>query len=115
MYTVCRDISNLNIFRQGSLIAGRSGLSRVVSWPYVAKTLLMEDFFTGGEFVLVAETHVHYTEEILLSFLDICRASNVSGILVFINSHSRELNHIPAASSGKPINMKFLCSPCPGR
>lgn len=95
MYTTCRDMLRLNIFKKGKLVAGENGLSRIVSWPYVAKTLLMDEFFTGGEFVLIAETYVSYTEDDLLKFLELCHMHNVCGVLIFTKRLSPDKNSIP--------------------
>lgn len=95
MYITCRDLLNLNIFSDCKLWTGDAGLDNIITWPYTAKTLLSDNYFYGGEFILVAETYVKYDEAVLLDFLDLCARRNVAGILIFINNESQTLPSLP--------------------
>lgn len=95
MYITCRDLLNLNIFSDCKLWTGDAGLDNIITWPYTAKTLLSDNYFYGGEFILVAETYVKYDEAVLLDFLDLCARRNVAGILIFINHESKTLPSLP--------------------
>ncbi|MBD8941990.1 MAG: PucR family transcriptional regulator [Clostridiales bacterium] len=95
MYVLCKDLLNLNSFSDCHILTGEKGLNRVISWPYMAKALLEDDLFTGGEFVIIAETYVKYDEQSLLDFVDICVNKEISGILIFVNKNSDGLKEVP--------------------
>lgn|GEM_PF-5614625 len=95
MFITCKDLLNIDIFNKGKLVAGANHLNRVITWPYMSRTLLLEEIFTGGEFVLVAETYVSYDEIILNDFIEFCYKKNVAGVMIFIDHSSKGLNAIP--------------------
>lgn len=103
MYVTCKDVLNLDLFHTSKILTGDVGLDRVISWPYLAKALLDEQYFTGGELVIIAETYIQYNEEILLSFIDVCSNCHISGILFFIDHESNNLNHVPDSVIAKAI------------
>jgi len=95
VYTTCRDLLQLNIFKNCIVHTGETGLDNMITWPCVARSLITETVFYGGEFVIAAEVYVPYTEATLMEFLDVCAQKNVAGILLFINKDSETLNKMP--------------------
>lgn len=96
MYVSCEDLLKLPYFSNCTIHTKDIGLSNIISWPYVAKALLEENLFYGGEFVIIAETYIKYDESVLLDFVDICKTNNISGILFFINHQTKDgLKEIP--------------------
>ena len=103
MYVTCGDLFKLRSFSNCKALTGETGLDRVISWPYLAKTVLDENMFDGGEFVLLAETYVPYSEGDLLNFLDICAGCGVAGILFFIDAASDSLKEVPLSVVRKAV------------
>ena len=103
MYVTCGDLFKLRSFSNCKVLTGETGLERVISWPYLAKTVLDENMFDGGEFVLLAETYVPYSEGDLLNFLDICTRRGVAGILFFIDAASDRLKEVPLSVIRKAV------------
>lgn len=48
----CRDVNNLKLDGM-ELVAGESGLNRVVSWCYLVQTRPYEDHMNQGNFALI--------------------------------------------------------------
>lgn len=103
MYVTCNDLLTLDSFSNCKVLTGDTGLNRIISWPYMARVLLDENLFHGGEFIIIAESYVKYDEETLLSFLDICHSQYISGLLIFIDYESDGLNSVPASVIAKGI------------
>lgn len=56
MYVKCHELMKLPSFKQIRLVAGASGLSRMVSWIYVLTTSSLEGWLRGGELIFIIDT-----------------------------------------------------------
>lgn len=108
MYVTNNDLLKLPYLNKCKVLTGDIGLNNIISWPYVAKTLLLENLFRGGEFVIIAETYVPFSEEILLNFLDIGKACNISGILIFLDKEREgKMHKVPQSVINKAISYQI--------
>ena len=78
----CRDLLQLDIFKNIPLVAGQAGLDRVISWPYAKHTKVITPWVQGGEFVLVSGYELGVNEEELLVLLDEAVTNRLSGLLI---------------------------------
>lgn len=78
----CRELLQLDIFKQIQLVAGRQGLDNVVTWPYPKHTKVIAPWVQGGEFVMISGYEQDVDEGELLSLLDEAVSSALSGMLV---------------------------------
>ena len=55
----CMDVKNLNLDGM-ELVAGESGLSRIVSWVYLVQTRPYEEHMNQGNFALIVVDYVRF-------------------------------------------------------
>ena len=95
MYVTCKDLLKLRSFSSCRVLTGAAGMERIINWPCMAKPVLEENLFHGGELVVLEETYVPYHEATLCRFLDLCAEQRVGGILILINEQSERLKKVP--------------------
>ncbi|MFB2010233.1 PucR family transcriptional regulator [Flintibacter sp. P01028] len=78
----CRDLFQLESFKEISLVAGRAGLDNKITWPYPRHTKVISPWVRGGEFILVSGYEYGVNDTELLELLDEAEMNNLSGILV---------------------------------
>ncbi|MCH3987827.1 MAG: PucR family transcriptional regulator [Lachnospiraceae bacterium] len=74
-----------------SLIAGKEGLSRRVSWVHITETTYMADFLKGGEFILATGVGIHSTDD-FLKFLTALIRHQAAGLCVDTGDY---MPHLP--------------------
>lgn len=87
----CRQLLELDIFRNVKLKAGRKGLDREVSWVYAKHTKSITPWVRGGEFILVSGYEYGTDENELLELIDEAYENNSAGILVEGGINFKEL------------------------
>ena len=78
----CRDLFQLESFKEISLVAGRAGLDNEISWPYPKHTKIVSPWVRGGEFILVSGYEYGVNDNELIQLLDEAEMNNLSGILI---------------------------------
>lgn len=79
----CRDVNNLKLDGM-ELIAGESGLNRVVSWVYLVQTRPYEDHMNQGNFALIVIDDVRFDFEELEKTMEELNTLGISGLAVSI-------------------------------
>lgn len=79
----CRDVNNLKLDGM-ELIAGKSGLNRVVSWVYLVQTRPYEDHMNQGNFALIVIDDVRFDFEELEKTMEELNTLGISGLAVSI-------------------------------
>lgn len=78
----CIDLLALKTFRQIELIAGKTGLTRVITWPHVGQTKTVAEWVHGGELLFITGV-IHSVEE-LEAVLDEGIAKRLAGLVVLV-------------------------------
>ena len=79
---ICRQLMELDVFKNVELIAGKKGLDKEVTWVYAKQTKNITPWVHGGEFLLVSGYEYAMGEEELLQLIEESAMNNLSGILV---------------------------------
>ena len=79
---ICRQLMELDVFKNVELIAGKKGLDKEVTWVYAKQTKNITPWVYGGEFLLVSGYEYAMGEEELLHLIEESAMNNLSGILV---------------------------------
>lgn len=79
----CRDINNLKLDGM-ELIAGESGLNRVVSWFYMVQTKSYEDHMNQGNFALIVVDGVRFDFDGLEDTMEELNGLGISGMAVSV-------------------------------
>ena len=80
MAITCKTLLRAKFFCPIKLMAGRGGLNREVSWPYVGQTASVADWVHGGELLFI--TGVIHEASMLPALLDECISKELAGLVV---------------------------------
>ncbi len=75
----CRDISNLKLDGV-ELVAGESGLDRIVSWVYMVQTKPYSDHMNHGNFALIVVDYVRFSYEEVAEAMEELNELGISGL-----------------------------------
>ena len=89
MSTTCIDLMPLKCFEQIRLVAGRRGLYRKLTWPYVCFTPTISQWLHGGELIFVVDSDMQTDEQSLLRFLRECIEHNMAGMVILVGGESK--------------------------
>lgn len=79
----CRDVNNLKLDGM-ELIAGESGLNRIVSWFYLVQTRPYEDYMNYGNFALIVIDNVRFDFGELKKTMEELSGLGISGLAVSV-------------------------------
>jgi len=85
MLLKCRDIMSLNTLKKMKLIAGESGLERVITWPYIVQTNSIEKWIFGGELLFFSGLGLDCDFNSLSDLLEEAARKNASGVIFLPN------------------------------
>ena len=88
MPTTCVDLMPLKCFQQIRLVAGRKGLYRKLSWPYVCFTPTISQWLHGGELIFVVDSGMQADEQGICRFLGECIEHNMAGMVILVGGDS---------------------------
>lgn len=88
MAVYCTDLFELKSFQQIRLCAGRNGLYRVVSWPYVCVTPTISQWLHGGELLFFSGSSFQTDEKSLELLLRECINQNLAGMVLLVDGES---------------------------
>ena len=80
MHTSCFDLLSLKYFQNIKLIAGRKGLSRNVTWPFICTTPTVSQWLHGGELLFITGAGISTDEASLEALMLDCIAKEIAGI-----------------------------------
>lgn len=86
----CRDINNLKLDGM-ELIAGESGLNRVVSWFYMVQTKSYEDHMNQGNFALIVVDGVRFDFDGLEDTMEELNGLGISGMAVSVEEDREKI------------------------
>ena len=85
-----KDLLSLNSFRPMSLVTGRGGLYRPISWPNIAQTESIREWLIGGDVILMTGIGLNCTADFLNSIVSQATDKNAACLVVLLSE-----NHIP--------------------
>lgn len=85
MHIKCYELMKIPIFQNIQLVAGESGLDRLVSWVYVLTTPTLEEWVHGGELIFVIQ------HEDLKKLLKDAVVHQIAGVVVLKNTENESL------------------------
>lgn len=90
MAVTCNTLLEQKFFKSIKLMAGASGLNRVISWPYVGQTASVADWVHGGELLFI--TGVVHETTMLPNLLEECISKKLAGLVVLTgNEYIKEI------------------------
>ncbi|CEO26336.1 PucR family transcriptional regulator [Paraclostridium sordellii] len=93
MAICCRDLFQLKNFSKAKLLAGKKGLNREISWPYVRTTESISQWLYGEELIFVIYTDLRTDDDSFLLLIEECIEKKLSGIVVLIDE--KDIESIP--------------------
>ncbi|CEQ22135.1 transcriptional regulatory protein [[Clostridium] sordellii] len=93
MAICCRDLFQLKNFSKAKLLAGKKGLNREISWPYVRTTESISQWLYGEELIFVIYTDLRTDDDSFLLLIEECIDKKLSGIVVLIDE--KDIESIP--------------------
>ena len=93
MAICCRDLFQLKNFSKAKLLAGKKGLNREISWPYVRTTESISQWLYGEELIFVFYTDIKQDDNSFLSLIEECIYKKLSGIVILIDD--KDIDSIP--------------------
>lgn len=85
--TTAKDLLSLPSLSHMKLIGGASGLSRAVTWPYVILCPPIDEWVSGGEFLIYYGANSVVEKVELKQLVREAAANNASGILFLVGKH----------------------------
>jgi sugar diacid utilization regulator len=86
----CRDIVNLKLDGV-ELIAGESGLNRVVSWVYLVQTKPYSEHMNQGNFALILVDYVRFNFEEVIEAMEELAGSGISGLGISVVDDNEDI------------------------
>ena len=86
----CRDVNNLKLDGM-ELVAGESGLNRVVSWCYLVQTRPYEDHMNQGNFALIVVDDVRFDFEEVRKTMEELNGLGISGLAVSVEDDREKI------------------------
>jgi hypothetical protein len=86
-----RDILARPLFAGAQVIAGRTGLHRVVRWVHILEVCDVKAFINGGELVLTTATGVGQNEERFISYVRQLIDGRASGLCIELGTAVQEI------------------------
>ncbi|MEG1988276.1 MAG: PucR family transcriptional regulator ligand-binding domain-containing protein [Oscillibacter sp.] len=91
----CGDLLELPSFGAMTLVAGRGGLQRKLTWPYVGQTASVAQWVHGGELLFITGIGAARSPESLLLVAQECVAKGLCGLVILVGDEY--IKEIPAA------------------
>lgn len=82
----CNDLLSLNIFKDIKIVAGKSGIYKNISWPYICQTLDFSQWVNGGELMFFTGMGMDLNDEKLINLIYECVKEEISGLVILTNS-----------------------------
>lgn len=82
MSTCCADLLELKSFQEISLIAGKNGLYRQITWPFICTTQTISQWIHGGELLFVTGAGIKSDETSLLQLVQESIEKGISAIVI---------------------------------
>lgn len=82
MAVSCRDICELESLYRMKLLAGKEGLDKIVTWPYIKTMDTISEWIHGGEIVFVLGDKARATENELMKLIDEAEKCQISGLVL---------------------------------
>lgn len=86
MAIYCEDLFKLTTFRDARLRAGKTGLGRKITWPYVGATPSVSQWLHGGELLFLTGVGIPSDSASLLNMVQECIQKKLSGVVFLLNS-----------------------------
>lgn len=93
MAIYCEDLFKLSTFRDARLRAGKTGLGRKITWPYVGTTPSVSQWLHGGELLFLTGVGIPSDSGSLLTLIEECIQKKLSGVVFLLNP--RYISEIP--------------------
>ncbi|AYE34848.1 PucR family transcriptional regulator [Clostridium septicum] len=93
MTLCCKDLFQLKYFSEAKLLAGKGGLNREISLPYVRNTESISNWLYGGELLFVTYEESKKDDNDLLLLFEECINKRLSGVVILIDN--KNIDNIP--------------------
>ncbi|MEG1874222.1 MAG: PucR family transcriptional regulator ligand-binding domain-containing protein, partial [Angelakisella sp.] len=107
MSIVCGDLLELGYFKKMKLVAGRGGLNRRLTWPYVGQTTTVSQWVHGGELLFITGIGRDNSTDSLETLVSECVSKGLCGLVLLVGSeYIREIPPsivLQADSCGLPL------------
>ena len=82
----CQDLLSLEIFKNIKLIAGKNGLYKTVTWPFICQSTDFYKWINGGELLFLTGMGMDFDNDKLINLIYKCREKSISGLIILTNS-----------------------------
>lgn len=82
----CNDLLKLNIFKSIQLVAGKRGLYKTISWPYICQSIDFEQWVNGRELMFLTGMGMVLDEPTLIHLINKCQARDIAGVVILTGS-----------------------------
>ncbi|RDY28544.1 PucR family transcriptional regulator [Romboutsia weinsteinii] len=82
----CNDLLSLNIFKDIKLVAGKNGIYKNISWPYICQTLDFSQWVNGGELMFLTGMGMNLSNHKLINLIYECSKKDISGLVILTSS-----------------------------
>lgn len=82
----CKDLLNLEIFKNIKLLAGKNGLHKNITWTYICQSIDFYKWINGGELLFLTGMGMDLDENKLVNLIYKCREKSISGLVILTNS-----------------------------
>lgn len=89
MATTCLQLLQLRSFQKISLVAGKSGLYRKLSWPHICVMPSIAQWLHGGELLFITGTSFEPDEETVMELLHEAVQENLAGIVLLVGGETK--------------------------
>lgn len=107
MATQISDLLQLSVLKNIKLLGGKTGLARVVTWPYIGSEDFSLEWTRGGELLFLMNSRSHEESERLAKFLIDCASRGVAGLVLF-DSREGPLPQAELLELADSLNFPFL-------
>lgn len=82
----CQDLLNLEIFKHIKLLAGKNGLYKTITWPFICQSTDFYKWINGGELLFLTGMGMDLDNDKLVNLIYKCREKSISGLVILTNS-----------------------------
>lgn len=82
----CKDLLKLNIFKHIHLIAGKNGLYRSITWPYICQSIDFYKWINGQEVLFLTGVGMSLSEKEFEEIIYKCKEKSISALIILTNS-----------------------------
>ena len=110
MAITCADLLQLKIFNSIKLVAGKNGLNRQITWPYVCQTNSISDWVHGGELLFI--TSLEHIADNLDVIVQECITKRLAGLVILLGEERIDKTPANLIEQAEQANLPVFAMPC---